>query len=167
LEDHNEYNILIRSKKNERQSQEINNIRRFKKYIIFKVTLAIIVLFFGKLIDIIYLIFADFGIIDILPKIKIDSDIIIFILASILIINGNILNNIVFYVNKINIESKRREETLIIPGVAPKIKIDNKKNGLIEMKNESKNMQNIKGRMEMKNICNIIKVNRKNKKITR
>ena len=114
LETPNEYNILVQNKRNERQSQEINNIRRSKKYIIFKVTLAIIVLF----ID---LIFADFGIIDILPKIKIDSDIIIFILASILIINGNILNNIVFYINKINIESKRREETLIIPGVASKI----------------------------------------------
>ena len=116
LEDHNEYNKLVQNKKNERQSQEINNIRQSKKYIVFKVILAIIVLFFGRLIDIIYLIFADFGIIDILPKIKIDSDIIIFILASILIINGNALNNIVFYINKINIESKRREETLIIPG---------------------------------------------------
>ena len=157
LEDPNEYNILVQNKRNERQSQEINNIRRFKKYIIFKVTLAIIVLF----ID---LIFADFGIIDILPKIKIDSDIIIFILASILIINGNILNNIVFYINKINIESKRREETLIIPGVAPKIKIDNKKNGLIEMKNESKNMQNIKERIKIINEYNIININRKKKR---
>ena len=157
LETPNEYNILVQNKRNERQSQEINNIRRFKNYIIFKVTLAIIVLF----ID---LIFADFGIIDILPKIKIDSDIIIFILASILIINGNILNNIVFYVNKINIESKRREETLIIPGVAPKIKIDNKKNGLIEMKNESKNMQNIKERIKIINEYNIININRKKKR---
>ena len=169
LEDHNEYNILVKNKKNERQSQEINNIRRFKKYIIFKVTLAIIVLFIEKIIDIIYLIFVDFGIIDILLKIKNNSDIIIekyniFILASILIINGNILNNIVFYVNKINIESKRREETLIIPGVAPKIKIDNKKNGLIEMKNESKNMQNIKERIKIINEYNIININRKKKR---
>ena len=44
LEDHNEYNISVKN----RQSQEINNIRRFKKYIIFKVTLAIIVLFIEK-----------------------------------------------------------------------------------------------------------------------
>ena len=157
LEDPNEYNILVQNKRNERQSQEINNIRRSKKYIIFKVALAIIVLF----ID---LIFADFVIIDILPKIKIDSDIIIFILASILIINGNILNNILFYINKINIESKRREETLIIPGVVPKIKIDNKKNGLIEMKNESKNMQNIKERIKIINEYNIININRKKKR---
>ena len=95
-------------------------------------------------------------------KIKNNSDIIIFILASILIINGNILNNInniVLYINKINIESKRREETLIIPGVASKIKIDNKKNGLIEMKNESKNMQNIKERIKIINENNIININ--------
>ena len=72
LETPNEYNILVQNKRNERQSQEINNIRRFKKYIIFKVTLAIIVLFIEKIIDTIYLIFSDFGIIDILPKIKID-----------------------------------------------------------------------------------------------
>ena len=71
LEDPNEYNILVQNKRNERQSQEINNIRRFKKYIIFKVTLAIIVLFIEKIIDIIYLIFADLGMIDILLKIKI------------------------------------------------------------------------------------------------
>ena len=68
LGDNNEYNILVKNKKNERQSQEINNIRRFKKYIIFKVALAIIVLFSGKLIGIIYLIFAGFGIIDIIAK---------------------------------------------------------------------------------------------------
>ena len=59
LEDHNEYNILVKNRKTERQSQEINNIRRFKNYIIFKVTLAIIVLFFGKQIHIIYLILSD------------------------------------------------------------------------------------------------------------
>ena len=53
--DYNEYNILVKNKKNERKSQEINNIRRFKKYIIFKVTLAIIVLFIEKIIDIIIL----------------------------------------------------------------------------------------------------------------
>ena len=81
LEDPNEYNILVQNKRNERQSQEINNIRHFKKYIIFKVTLAIIVLFFGKIIDIIYLIFTYSGIIDILLKIKNNSDVIIFILA--------------------------------------------------------------------------------------
>ena len=48
LGDHNEYNILDKNKRNERQSQEINNIRRLKNYIIFKVTLAIIVLFLEK-----------------------------------------------------------------------------------------------------------------------
>ena len=93
LGDNNEYNILVKNKKKERKSQEINNIRQFKKYIIFKVTLAIIVLFIEKKLDIIYLIFTYFGIIDILLKIKNNSDIIIFILASILIIIGNILNN--------------------------------------------------------------------------
>ena len=127
LEDHNEYNILVKNKKNERQSQEINNIRQFKKNIIFKVKLAIIVLFIEKIIDIIYLIFADFGIIDILLKIKNNPDIISFILSSIRIIKVNIPNNIIFYINKIIIESKRRDETLIIPGVTTKIKIDNKK----------------------------------------
>ena len=106
---------------------EYENLGDHNEYNIFKVILAIIVLFSGKLIGIIYIIFAGIGIIDILLKIKNNSDIIIFILASILIINGNILNNIIFYINKINIESKIREETLIIPGVAPKIKIDNKK----------------------------------------
>ena len=70
LGDNNEYNILAKNKKNERQSQEIYSIRQFKKYIIFKVTLAIIVLFIEKITDIIYLIFADFRIIGILLKIK-------------------------------------------------------------------------------------------------
>ena len=60
---------------------------------------------------------------------------------------------------------KRREETLIIPGVALKIKIDNKKNGLIEMKNESKNMQNIKERIKIINEYNIININKKRKEI--
>ena len=162
--DNNEYNILVKNKKNERQSQEINNIRQFKKYIIFKVTLAIIVLFIEKIIDIIYLIFADFGIIDILLKIKNNPDIISFILSSIRIIKVNIPNNIIFYINKIIIESKRRDETLIIPGVTTKIKIDNKKNGLIVMKNESKNMQNIKERIKIINEYNIINTNRKKKR---
>ena len=45
-----------------------------------------------------------------------------------------------------------------------KIKIDNKKNGLIEMKNESKNMQNIKERIKIINEYNIININRKKKR---
>ena len=48
--------------------------------------------------------------------------------------------------------------------MAPKIKIDNKKNGLIEMKNESKNMQNIKERIKIINENNIININRKKKR---
>ena len=48
--------------------------------------------------------------------------------------------------------------------MAPKIKIDNKKNGLIEMKNESKNMQNIKERIKIINEYNIININRKKKR---
>ena len=50
LETPDEYNILVKNKKNERQSQEINYIRRFKKYIIFKITLAIIVIFIEKIL---------------------------------------------------------------------------------------------------------------------
>ena len=82
-----------------------------------------------------------------------------FILAIFLIINRRTLKNIIFYIN-INIrvvmkilnnifknEYKRREEILINQGLETKIKIDNKKSGLIEMKNEYKNIQNIKERI--------------------
>jgi hypothetical protein len=61
---------------------------------------------------------SDFGIIDIILKFKSNKVIISFILTSFLSINEYAINNISFYLNKINIESKRREETLIIPGVA-------------------------------------------------
>ena len=61
-------------------------------------------------------------------------------------------------------EYKRREEILINQGLETKIKIDNKKNGLIEMKNESKNMQNIKERIKIINEYNIININRKKKR---
>ena len=47
---------------------EYENLGDHNEYNIFKLILAIIVLFFGKLIGIIYLIFAGFGIIDIIAK---------------------------------------------------------------------------------------------------
>ena len=52
----NEYNILVENKINEKQNQEMNNIRQFIKYIILKVTLSIIVYFVEILLDIIYII---------------------------------------------------------------------------------------------------------------
>ena len=122
----NEYNILVENKINERQNQEINNIKQFIKYIILRITLSIIVYFVEKLIDIIHFILDDLGIIDIMLKFKINS----FILTSTLIISDNILNNISFYLNKINIESKRREEKrrdINFSRVVPQSKIDPKK----------------------------------------
>jgi len=122
----NEYNILVENKINERQNQEINNIKQFIKYIILRITLSIIVYFVEKLIDIIHFILDDLGIIDIMLKFKINS----FILTSTLIISDNILNNISFYLNKINIESIRREEKrrdINFSRVVPQSKIDPKK----------------------------------------
>ena len=122
----NEYNILVENKINERQNQEMNNIKQFIKYIILRITLSIIVYFVEKLIDIIHFILDDLGIIDIMLKFKINS----FILTSTLIISDNILNNISFYLNKINIESKRREEKrrdINFSRVVPQSKIDPKK----------------------------------------
>ena len=54
----NEYNILVEKAINERENLGINDIRLLKKYIKFKVTFIIIVLFIGKLLDIIHLIFS-------------------------------------------------------------------------------------------------------------
>ena len=126
----NEYNILVENKINERQNQEINNIKQFIKYIILRITLSIIVYFVEKLIDIIHFILDDLGIIDIMLKFKINTGISSFILTSTLIISDNILNNISFYLNKINIESIRREEKrrdINFSRVVPQSKIDPKK----------------------------------------
>ena len=140
---------------NEKQNQEMNNIRHFKKFILFKVTFDIIALFIEKIIDIIHFIFTDFGIIDIILKIKSNSDIISFILASTLIICVNILNKIAFYINKIGVEFVRRGKILINPEAVQKIEIDFEKNDLFEMKNEYKNIQNIKEKTKLINKYNI------------
>ena len=66
----------LKESSNLEMKHEYENLGDHNEYNIFKLILAIIVLFFGKLVGIIYLIFAGFGIIDILLKIKNNSDII-------------------------------------------------------------------------------------------